>query len=161
MRMDRNEKGHRAVAQDTVRWLFLLDTVMNLPVYFVWSFVCDVKHKYLLYEISNNELFKVKVNVRLSVHNQSVRLGAKPLEARDQRFLQLNPFGYSRSVTSPLTRCVCLMNMLAFCQVYVSDIYHVIENSCFFTIYGRSPLLVQALLSKSCLSYASYAKTVA
>jgi hypothetical protein len=36
--------------------------------------------------------FSVRVILRMAVYRQSVRLGAKPLEAREQRFfLQLNP----------------------------------------------------------------------
>jgi hypothetical protein len=54
---------------------------------------------------------KVKVILRLAVYRQTVRLGAKPLEANDQRlFFQLNPCGHSPYVTSSVTRgYVCLL----------------------------------------------------
>jgi hypothetical protein len=57
---------------------------------------------------------KVKVTLRLAVYRQSVRLGAKLLEAHDQRFiitfLQLKPCGRSPYVTSSLTGgWVCLL----------------------------------------------------
>jgi hypothetical protein len=57
---------------------------------------------------------KVRVTLRLAVYRPSVRLGAKPLEAHDQRFfLQLNFSGYSPYVISFLTRgWVCLLWIL-------------------------------------------------
>jgi hypothetical protein len=96
MRMGRNETGYGAVhwihvARDTVQRSVLLDTVMNLLVCFVSSFVyacvCEVNNKYLSYEISNNKVFKVKVKVtvRLSVHSQSV-LAKSPLRITTRDF---------------------------------------------------------------------------
>jgi hypothetical protein len=53
----------------------------------------------------------LKVNLRLALYRQSVRLGVKPLETHDQRFFfQLNSCGNSPHPTSSLTRrCVCLL----------------------------------------------------
>jgi hypothetical protein len=55
-------------------------------------------------------------------------------------FFQLNPYGNSPHVTSPLTRrWVCLLWIcLAFRQVYVSHIYSVIENSPICNTYKSS-----------------------
>jgi hypothetical protein len=82
---------------------------------------------------------KVRVTLQLEVYHQSVCLVVKPLETHDQRlFFQLNPCGHSPYVTSSLTRrWVCLLLIcLAFRQVYISHIEHVIENSSFCTIYN-------------------------
>jgi hypothetical protein len=50
---------------------------------------------------SNSQILKVKVNLRLTVYCQSVRLGVRPLETHDQSFfLQLNSCGNSPYVTS-------------------------------------------------------------
>jgi hypothetical protein len=70
---------------------------------------------------------RVRVTLRLAVYRHSVRFGVKPLEAHDQTFScsQLKPCGHSPYVTSPLS----LVNRLRLCQVYVSHIQHVIENS--------------------------------
>jgi hypothetical protein len=68
---------------------------------------------------------KVRVTLRLAVYRQSIRLDARPLETRDQRFLfQLNSCGNSPYVTSSLTRrWGCLLWIcLAFLQVYISHI---------------------------------------
>jgi hypothetical protein len=54
--------------------------------------------------------FKVNVTLGLEVYRQSVYLRSKPVEAHDQRFLQLNPCGHSPHVTFSLTRgLVCLL----------------------------------------------------
>jgi hypothetical protein len=55
-------------------------------------------------------------------------------------FFQLNPCSHSPYVTSSLTRgWVCLLWVcLTFRQVYVSHIYHVIENSSLCTTYKSS-----------------------
>jgi hypothetical protein len=63
-------------------------------------------------------------------------LGARPLEAHDQNFFfQQNSCGNSPYVASSLTRrWVCLLWIcMAFHQVYISHIWHVIENSSFCT----------------------------
>jgi hypothetical protein len=83
-----------------------------------------------------------RVTVRLAVYRQSVDIGAKPLETHDQRlFLQLDPCDPSPYVTSSLTRrwIYLLWICLAFRQVYVSHIQHVIENSSFCTKSPVSP----------------------
>jgi hypothetical protein len=47
---------------------------------------------------------------RLVAYSQSVRLGVKPLETHDQRFIQLIPCGHSPYVTpSPTRRWICLL----------------------------------------------------
>jgi hypothetical protein len=84
---------------------------------------------------------KVKVTLRLAVYRQSVRLGTRPLETHDQRlFSQLNSCGNSACVTSSLTRrWVCLLWIcLAFRQLYISHIQHVIKNSSFCTTHKSS-----------------------
>jgi hypothetical protein len=62
------------------------------------------------------------------------------LRLTTRNFFQLNPYGYSRYVTSSLTRrCVCFVCIcLAFCQVYVSHIQHVIENFSFALYTSKS-----------------------
>jgi hypothetical protein len=48
-------------------------------------------------------IVEVRVTLRLAVYRQSVRLGTKPLEDHDQRFLlHWNPCRYSPNVTSSL-----------------------------------------------------------
>jgi hypothetical protein len=75
---------------------------------------------------------KVKVTLRLAVYHQSVRLGVKSLENHKQRhFFQLNSL---RNILSDEKMGFSFMNMLSLCQVYVSHIWHVIENCCFYTI---------------------------
>jgi hypothetical protein len=79
--------------------------------------------------------------VTTGMYRQSVRLGVRPLEAHDERFFfQVNSFGKSLYVTSSLTRrWVCLLWIrLAFRQVYVSHIQHVIANSSFCTAHKSS-----------------------
>jgi hypothetical protein len=74
----------------------------------------------------------------MAVYRQSVRHCAKPLEAHDQSFyfLHLNPYGHNPCVTSSDEKmAVSLMNMLGLCEVYMSHIWHVIENSSFYNIY--------------------------
>jgi hypothetical protein len=57
-----------------------------------------------------NWTVKVKLTLRLAVYRQSIRLGARPLEAHNQRFFfQLNSCGNSPYVTSSLARWVCLL----------------------------------------------------
>jgi hypothetical protein len=92
--------------QSTLRWLTLLTNSVHIN---------PLKVK-----------IKVKITLRLVVHLQSVRLGAKPLETHDQSFLflQLNPCDHSPYVTSSLTKgWICLLWVcLIFFQVYVSHI---------------------------------------
>jgi hypothetical protein len=101
---------------------------------------------------------QVKVTLRLAVYRQSVRIGVKPLETQ-RFFFQRNSWGDSPYVTPSLTiRWVChLWICLDHRQVYIWHIYHVIENS-FFALH-TSPLSVQALQSRACLSRVSYATT--
>jgi hypothetical protein len=81
---------------------------------------------------------KVEVTLRLAVYRQSVRLDAKPVEltTRDL-FFSWTLCGHSPYVTPSLRRrWVCLLWIcLAFRQVYISHIAHVIEISSFWTIY--------------------------
>jgi hypothetical protein len=88
---------------------------------------------------------RVRVTLRLAVYRQSVRLGAKALEAHDRRyFLQLNSYSHSPCVTPPLTGgWVCL---LWICLAFVKRTYRtysMILKILPFTIY-ISPLSVQA-----------------
>jgi hypothetical protein len=71
---------------------------------------------------------KVKVTLRLAVYHQSDRLGAKPLETQNIVLFQLNPCAHSPYVISSLTRTWVGLSLicLAFCEVYVSHIQHVI-----------------------------------
>jgi hypothetical protein len=64
-------------------------------------------------------------------------LASSSLRLTARNFFQLNPCSHSLYVTSSLTiRWVCLWWIwLSFRQVYISHIYHVIENSSFCTIY--------------------------
>jgi hypothetical protein len=74
-------------------------------------------------------------------------------------FLQLNPYGHNTCVTSSLTRgWVCL---LWICLAFVNCTYHtysMLLKILPFTVY-TCPLSVQALQSRSCLSYLAYATT--
>jgi hypothetical protein len=58
--------------------------------------------------------FRVGVTLRLAVYLQSVRLGAKPLEAQDQQFFfQLNTCGHSPYATASLMRgWICRLQLL-------------------------------------------------
>jgi hypothetical protein len=98
---------------------------------------------------------KLKVTLRLAVYRQSVRLDVKPLETHDQTFFQLNSCGNSPYVTSSLTRrWVCLLWIsLAFRQVYISHIQHVIENV-FFLHYTQ--ILCQYRLCRADHAYLTY-----
>jgi hypothetical protein len=82
------------------------------------------------------------------VYRQSLRLDLKPLETHNQRLF----FNWSLAVIvlSDETMSCLLWVCLAFHHVYVSHIWRVIGNSS-FALYV-SPLSVQALQSRSCLS---------
>jgi hypothetical protein len=69
---------------------------------FVPSKTTDMFENGVLFEAR----ISVRVTLRLVVYRQSVRLGAKPLEAHDQRYIfwQLNPCGRSPYVTSSSLR---------------------------------------------------------
>jgi hypothetical protein len=77
-------------------------------------------------------------------------LAPSPWGSRSEIFFQLNPCGHSPNVTSSLIRgWGCLLWIcLAFCQVYVLYIYHVIENSSFCTIHKSSvsPVLTKQIM---------------
>jgi hypothetical protein len=62
----------------------------------------------------NTTYNRVRVTLRLAAYHQAVRLGDKPLETHDQRFVvKLNICGHSPYVTSPLTRgWVCHLQLL-------------------------------------------------
>jgi hypothetical protein len=90
---------------------------------------------------THNWLLKVKVTLQVAVYRESLCLGVKTLETHDQIFVfLLNSCGNSPYVTSSLMRrWVCFLWIcLAFCQVYVSHIEHVTENSSLCTIYKSS-----------------------
>jgi hypothetical protein len=79
---------------------------------------------------------KVRVTLKLAVYCQSVRLGAKSLEAHDQKlFFRLNPCGH---IGFAFVKCTCRT-----CSMLLKIL------PC--TLHG-SPLSVQALQSGSCLS---------
>jgi hypothetical protein len=104
--------------------------------------------QYRLYRVDSaylTDLVKVKVRVRvtlrLAVYRLSARPGVRPVDTHDQGlFLQPSPCGDSPYVTSSLTRrwVWLLLICLAFRQVYISHMQHVIENSYFCTIYKSS-----------------------
>jgi hypothetical protein len=85
---------------------------------------------------------KVKVNLQLVVYCQSVRLSIGPLETHDQRFFfrwTLVSYEYAWSFVK-CTFCTCSMLLKIL----------------WFALH-TSPLTIQALQSRSCLSYVSYA----
>jgi hypothetical protein len=87
---------------------------------------------------------RVRVALRLAVHRQSVRLGAKLLEAHDRRsFLQLNPWGHSPYVATSLTRrWVCLLGIcLPFAKCTYRTCSMIIENA-FSSREAVSPIKV-------------------
>jgi hypothetical protein len=82
---------------------------------------------------------KVIVTLWLVVYCLSVHLGVKPLETHDQRLFFSN---WTLAVIVPYVapsltrRWVCFLWMnLAFCKVYVSHTWYVIENSSLCTTY--------------------------
>jgi hypothetical protein len=97
---------------------------------------------------SNSSKVKVTVILRLTVYRQSVSLGVKLLETHDQGFFYLNFCGNRDRFVSydsawPFVKCTyrtysMLLKILPF-ALYIS------------------PLSVQALQSRSCLYYVSYA----
>jgi hypothetical protein len=99
----------------------------------------------------------VRATLRLEIYRQSIRLGAKPLETHYHNFfLQLNPCGHSPYVTSSLTRrWVCLL-WIGFAFVKCTyRIYSMLLKILLCALY-TSPLSVQALQSRSCISYLCY-----
>jgi hypothetical protein len=111
--------------------------------------------KYLTVKVT----VKVKATPRLTVYRQSVRLGAKPLEDHDQMiFCKMKPCGHSPYVTVSLTRgWVCLLWMyLAFKCTFRT--YSMLLQILPFALH-TSPLPVEALQNRSCLSYVSYPTT--
>jgi hypothetical protein len=94
---------------------------------------------------------RVRVTVRLTVYRQSVRLGDKPLEDHDQSFflLQPNPCGHRPYVTYSLTRgWIC---PLWRCLASVKCTYRTC-STLLNILSCTSPLSVQGLQSRSCLS---------
>jgi hypothetical protein len=80
---------------------------------------------------------RVRVTLRLAVHRQSVRLGTKPLETHDQRFLFWTEPLWIYSLCNILSderMGLPLMNMLGLCQVYISHNLYDAENSSLCTI---------------------------
>jgi hypothetical protein len=100
---------------------------------------------------------EVKVTLQLAVFCQSVHPGNKPLEIHDQSFLfKLIPCGHGRYVTTSLMgRCDCLLRIcLTFHQEYYLT-YSMLLKILPFALYA-SLLSIQALQSRSCLSYVSH-----
>jgi hypothetical protein len=87
--------------------------------------------------------------------------GQAPWGPRSEIYLQLNPCRHSPYVTSSLTRgWVCLLWMgFAFVKCMYRT-YSMLLKILPFALY-TSPLSVQALQIRSCLSYLSYATTAA
>jgi hypothetical protein len=82
-----------------------------------------VRKKYKSQPTENR--IKIRVTLWLAVYLQSVHLGAKPLEAHDQRFLFATEPLKLQSICNILSNenmCLSLMNRLGVCQVYVSHI---------------------------------------
>jgi hypothetical protein len=78
---------------------------------------------------------------QMAVYHQSVRLGAKPLEAHDQRYFFSTESlrkSFLCNILSDERMRLSLMNMLGLCQGYVSHIQHIIENVCFCTTFKSS-----------------------
>jgi hypothetical protein len=151
---------------DTVLWCirsaYVVTHVLEFPdLLLAWS-GCMSGHEYLLY-YPFKDWVRVRVTLRLDVYRQSVRLGAKPLEAHawSLSISQLNSYGHNPCVTSSMTRrWVCL---LWICLAFVKCTYRtysMLLKILPFTIYTSS-LSVQALQCRSCLSYLAYATTAA
>jgi hypothetical protein len=102
--------------------------------------------------------------LRLAGYRQSVRLGAKPLEALDQRFFFSTELLRSWSLYNILPQKkmgLSLMNTLGFSSsVRIAHIHSMLLKILAFVLYA-SPLSVQVLQSRSCLSYLSSATTAA
>jgi hypothetical protein len=84
------------------------------------------------------EQVKVKVTLRLAVYCQSVHLGAKPLQAHNQRYFSSTEPLQSRNILSDEKTCLSLMNMLGL----LSSI-HIAHTECYWkfffcTIYNFS-----------------------
>jgi hypothetical protein len=85
----------------------------------------------------------------------------KPLEIYDQRFFQLSPCGNSPYVTSSLTENGFVSHEYAWPFVKRTySTYSMLLKILPLALY-TIPLSVQALQSRSCLSYMSYATTAA
>jgi hypothetical protein len=80
-----------------------------------------------------------------------------PLRLTTRDIFQLNSCGNSPYVTSSLTRCVCLL-WIGF--AFVKCMYRVLFKILAFALHA-SLMSVQALQSRSCLSYVYYATTAA
>jgi hypothetical protein len=80
-----------------------------------------------------------------------------PSESRPEFFFRLNPCGHSPYVTSSLTRrWVCLFWIcLAFRQVYISHIWHVIRVELFFLLH-YTQVLCQYRLYRADHAYLTY-----
>jgi hypothetical protein len=107
-----------------------------------------------------SQLTKLKVEVTLRLaYRQSVHLGVRLLEGHDQRIFQLNFSGNNYHVTSSLTRrWVCLL-WIGFAFVKCTyRTYRMLLKILPFALC-ESPLSVQALQSRSCLTYVAYATT--
>jgi hypothetical protein len=102
---------------------------------------------------------RFRLTLWLTVYRQLLCLGAKPLEDHDQIFfLQLNSCGHCPYVTFSLTRrWVCLL-WIGF--AFVESTYRT-YSMLLKIISCASPLSVQALQSRSRLSYISYVPTAA
>jgi hypothetical protein len=108
---------------------------------------------------------KVRVTLRLAVYRQSVRLGAKLLEAHHQRFFfQLDPCGYSPCVTSSLTRGWVSLLWIGF--VFVKRTYRTCSYSMLLKIVPYALYIKVLCQSRICraeqvMSALSYATTAA
>jgi hypothetical protein len=110
---------------------------------------------------ANSFRVRVKSYITLAVCRRSICLSAKPLENHDHRFFQLNPRGYSTYVTSSLTRKWGWL--LWICLAFVKCMYRTYSMLLKILPFAlhTSPMSVQALQSRSCISYVSYATPAA
>jgi hypothetical protein len=107
---------------------------------------------------------QVRVTLRLAVYRKPVHLGAKPLEVHDQReFIFFNwTLAVIALVQHPLLRedgFASYEHVWAFVKCTYRT-YSMLLKILSCAIY-TSPLSVQALQSRLCLSYVSYATTAA
>jgi hypothetical protein len=123
---------------------------------------------YLTHSLTHNQLFTacLQTNSRLSQNYFTTGVlppisstwCQAPLDSRPEIFLwHLNPYGHTSYVTSCLTRgwaCVLWIAFVLVKRTYTT--YSILLKNLPFALY-TSPLSVQALQSKSCLSHLSYA----
>jgi hypothetical protein len=148
--------AHTKSSQSGIGCFLVTASTMAIPLNPDWSPFFTDPCTELTKQVKVKMKVKVKVTLRLGVYRQWIRLGVEPLETLDRRFfLQLYHCGHSLYVTSSLTRkWVCLLwTCLAFRQMYISFIWHLIE---YFFLLHCTQVLCQNRLCRADHAYLTY-----